>query len=211
MFKVEDFTNEYKTIVRTKQNIFDILKAFYSSDFSYKIQRFEQQNTKSSVKTKLEELYNYNTYILKMRNLEVLGAVERAREVYSLIENVLRNTILYPFIPAYQAINIQCNRYRSNVDEHAQRLMNKLGFRMIDEKFFVYREENSTDTLLLALIITDLWRRLEFHWIPMAYWIKWFCPDCFHENWNFENYFWLENADWKRFWKVSIIILDKFF
>ena len=78
-------------------------------------------------------------------------------EVYSLLENVFRNDLLIPYIPAYRLINKSCSRYMENFDQRMTNLLLDIGFREINPNQLIYEERDKKKTTCLALLCAFLW------------------------------------------------------
>ena len=84
-------------------------------------------------------------------------------ELFSLLENVFRNTLLRPYIPAYRTINMNCGRYRSSHSEVAEKLFERLKFRKNSENLLTYVEEDPKQTIVYALTCYVFWHLLSMH------------------------------------------------
>jgi hypothetical protein len=72
-------------------------------------------------------------------------------EVFSLLENVFRNAILLPYIPAYRSINIYCGRYQSFVHPIEKSvLFDKLNFKRQPSHLLTYVGTNQLETMRCA-------------------------------------------------------------
>ncbi len=80
-------------------------------------------------------------------------------ELFSLAENVLRNTLLRPYIPAYRTINMNCGRYITSISAPGEVLFQELKF-VCHEKsknLLTYQEEDQKNTILYALTCYVFW------------------------------------------------------
>jgi hypothetical protein len=75
----------------------------------------------------------------------------RVIQIFSLLENVFRNTLLRPYIPAYRTINTDCGRYRSFVTKREQNLFQDLKFKEFSSNLLVYQEQDPIQTILNAI------------------------------------------------------------
>ncbi|CAF1112481.1 unnamed protein product [Adineta ricciae] len=73
-------------------------------------------------------------------------------QFYSLLENVFRNTLLYPYISAYRIINKDCGRYRSFIEPHETKMpFQELQFNSTGPNLLTYTEINPQRTIIYAL------------------------------------------------------------
>ncbi|CAF3347865.1 unnamed protein product [Rotaria socialis] len=72
-------------------------------------------------------------------------------EVFDLFENVYRNVILRPYIPAYRSINVNCGRFQSFVlPLQNYILFEKLKFQRNSSHLLIYVGTNQIETLACA-------------------------------------------------------------
>ena len=88
-------------------------------------------------------------------------------QFYSLFENVFRNVVLLPHIPAYRTINKDCGRYRSFMARYESYWpFEELQFHCDGSNLLTYRGTDRERTVLYALTCTILCRyyvvRLEY-------------------------------------------------
>ncbi len=81
-------------------------------------------------------------------------------ELFSLAENVLRNTLLRPYIPAYRTINMNCGRYSTSISELGETLFKKLNFLETSGNLLTYQEKDPVQTVLYALTCYVFWHVL---------------------------------------------------
>jgi len=72
----------------------------------------------------------------------------RLIQIFSLLENVFRNTLLRPYIPAYRTINMNCGLYQSFVTKHEEYLFQYLGFKEVSPNLLIYQEKDPIQTIL---------------------------------------------------------------
>ena len=79
-------------------------------------------------------------------------------QFYSLLENVFRNTLLYPYISAYRTINKDCGRYRSFIESHETTMpFQELQFKPTGPNLLTYTEINPQITIIYALTCSILY------------------------------------------------------
>jgi hypothetical protein len=81
-------------------------------------------------------------------------------ELFSLAENVLRNALLRPYIPAYRTINMDCGRYITSKSKPGDELFRQLKFDKTSENLLTYQEEDQNKTILYALTCYVFWTDL---------------------------------------------------
>ena len=69
-------------------------------------------------------------------------ALIKLAELFSLAENVLRNALLQPYIPAYRTINMNCGRYVTSISTSGEELFRVLDFRS-DSNLLTYQGKDS--------------------------------------------------------------------
>ena len=90
----------------------------------------------------------FSLYELEIRDRSEL--VNRM-EVFSLLENVFRNTILLPYIPAYRSINLYSGRYQSFVHPIETTVpFKKLQFQYHSPNLLMYTGTNQSETMFCA-------------------------------------------------------------
>lgn len=82
---------------------------------------------------------------------------KRVIETFSLLENVFRNVLLRPYIPAYRTINMNCGRYRCYINSSAEGLFGVLGFQETNNNLLIYTETNMLKIVICALTCTCFW------------------------------------------------------
>ncbi len=81
-------------------------------------------------------------------------------EIFSLLENVFRNVLTRPYIPAYRTINMNCGRYRSFVTKSEEKLFKVLGFDVDFPNQLTYQEKDSSKTVIYAITCSVFWHVL---------------------------------------------------
>ncbi len=80
-------------------------------------------------------------------------------QFYSLLENVFRNVLLRPYVPAYRTINKDCGRYRSFIQHYEDRMpFKELRFESNGSNLLTYTEIDQSKTILYALTCNILCR-----------------------------------------------------
>lgn len=82
------------------------------------------------------------------------------REIFSLLENVFRNILLRPYIPAYRTINMNSGRYCSFADGFEKKIFKQFGFTYNSENLLTYQEVDAEKTVLYAITSYIFWRVL---------------------------------------------------
>ena len=72
-------------------------------------------------------------------------------EMCRLLENIFRNVLLRPYVPAYRIINMDSIQYRFSKTNHFRKLLEKLNFKE-DNTSFIYQERDYRKTILYAYI-----------------------------------------------------------
>ncbi|UJR23829.1 hypothetical protein I4U23_026805 [Adineta vaga] len=88
-------------------------------------------------------------------------------QFYSLMENIFRNTLLHPYIPAYRTINKNCGRYCSFFRRYETKLpFRELRFDTFNSNLLTYTGNDQQKTIIYALTCSILYhyyqRELEF-------------------------------------------------
>ena len=78
-------------------------------------------------------------------------------ETFSLLENIFRNVVLRPYIPAYRVINKKSNRYSYCIDNKTEELFKKLAFQSGKDDLLIYMEKNPLVAVYCSLACTCLW------------------------------------------------------
>jgi len=81
-------------------------------------------------------------------------------QIFSLLENVFRNVLLRPYIPAYRAINKNCGRYCCFVRKSDERLFKILNFEDNSNNLLIYTETDSLQTIIYAISCNIFWHVL---------------------------------------------------
>lgn len=81
-------------------------------------------------------------------------------ELFSLLENVFRNALLRPYIPAYRTINMNCGRYRFSESDIGENLLSTLKFRENPKGMRTYEETDPQQTVVYALTCFVIWHFL---------------------------------------------------
>lgn len=78
-------------------------------------------------------------------------------QYFSLLENVFRNVLLRPYIPAYRTINKDCGRYHSFIQPYENVMpLAELQFESNGSNLLTYVGTNQTETILYALTCSIL-------------------------------------------------------
>lgn len=78
-------------------------------------------------------------------------------QFYSLLENVFRNVLLRPYLPAYRTINLNCGRYRCFIKTYEDKLpFNKFHFEFDGQNLLTYTGTDQEKTILYALTCSIL-------------------------------------------------------
>jgi hypothetical protein len=83
--------------------------------------------------------------------------LKRAIQIYSLVENVLRNVLCRRYIPSYGTIDKYCNLYRCFVQPNDEQYLLSLGFKRQGEHRLTYEENEPRATVVQALTCCVLW------------------------------------------------------
>ena len=82
-------------------------------------------------------------------------------QIFSLLENVFRNVLLRPYIPAYRTINKNCGRYSSFVTSSEEKLFKALDFEVHSSlNLLTYHGENPVNTIIYAITCSICWHVL---------------------------------------------------
>jgi hypothetical protein len=82
-------------------------------------------------------------------------------QIFSLLENVFRNTLVRPYIPAYRTINMDCGRYHSFVTKCEEHLFQSLSFfKDISQNRLIYQEQDPIQTIIYAITCSVFWHVL---------------------------------------------------
>lgn len=100
----------------------------------------------------VEHLFNiYETKIKERSTIIYL------MEVFRLLENVFRNVILRPYLPAYRSINMNCGQYQSFFTPIKDYIpIDKLGFTNVSSNLLTYCGTNQEETMICAFACTYL-------------------------------------------------------
>lgn len=82
--------------------------------------------------------------------------LKKYMNIFSLLENVFRNVLLRPYVPAYRTINMdyaQCDCIKT---KHVEALFLELGFKK-NENLLTYEENNYRKTLIYAYMCSAFW------------------------------------------------------
>lgn len=81
-------------------------------------------------------------------------------ELFSLLENVFRNALLRPYMPAYRTINTNCGPYHFSESTIGEKLFSALEFRKNSEGMLNYEEADPEQTVVYALTCFVIWHFL---------------------------------------------------
>ncbi|CAF1112884.1 unnamed protein product [Adineta steineri] len=95
------------------------------------------------------------------RNMEKNDIIKYI-EIFSLLENVFRNVLLRPYIPAYRAINKYCGRYCCFISDADKPLFKNLGFRDDNDssELLIYVGTDPLKTIIYAITCNIFWHVL---------------------------------------------------
>jgi hypothetical protein len=72
-------------------------------------------------------------------------------QFFSLLENVYRNVLLRPYIPAYRTINTDCGRYRSFLESFEIKIFEELNFEYHSPNLLTYKGTDQSETIKSAV------------------------------------------------------------
>ncbi len=127
---------------------------------AYKKHDYEDWKKTLSGQENFESIrYLFVLFELKIRQRsELVNLIE----VFSLLENVFRNAILLPYIPAYRSINVYCGRYQSFVHPIEKSVpFDKLNFKRQPSHLLTYVGTNQLETMRCAQTSAYLYHRLK--------------------------------------------------
>jgi len=113
----------------------------------------------------VEPLFSYWAQYCENKKLTKNDYI-RLVQIFSLLENVFRNTLVRPYIPAYRTINMYCGRYRSFVTETEERLLAELNFQRVSPNLLTYQEQDPIHTILYAITCSVFWHVLSMKLRP---------------------------------------------
>lgn len=99
----------------------------------------------------VEWLFNYWDHIHTKNKLKTKDDYKRFIQIFSLLENVFRNILLRPYIPAYRTINMNSGRYSSFVTSDESTLFLMLGFKKDSADLLTYDGLDTKKTILYAI------------------------------------------------------------
>jgi hypothetical protein len=73
-------------------------------------------------------------------------------QFYSLLENVYRNVLLRPYIPAYRTINRYCGRYRTFLQQLGTKIFEELDFEYHPPNLLTYKGTHQSETIKSAVL-----------------------------------------------------------
>jgi hypothetical protein len=77
-------------------------------------------------------------------------------QFFTLLENVYRNVLLRPYIPAYRTINTDCGRYRSFIEPLGSNIFEQLGFEYHPPNLYTYTVIDQSETIKCAVACSIL-------------------------------------------------------
>ena len=96
----------------------------------------------------------------EMRSTKTTDELIKMAELFSLLENVFRNALLRPYIPAYRTINTKCGRYCFSETEVGESLFWRLKLSEKTPGRLTYEETNPAQTVVYALTCFVFWHIL---------------------------------------------------
>jgi hypothetical protein len=110
------------------------------------------------------KLLNFVGFLFDLRDLLFQNEVVMQHDDYvtliqffSLLEDVFRNVLLRPYVPAYRTINKDCGRYRSFIQRYEERMpFKELQFEFNGSNLLTYKATDQTKTILYALTCSIL-------------------------------------------------------
>ena len=113
---------------------------------------WQEKLTSLGLKDSVDCLFSLRTSLFKDERLMQRNDYVTLIQLYSLLENVFRNILLRPYIPAYRTINKDCGRYRSFIQPYESIIpFTKLQFESNGSNLLTYKEVNQTKTIVAAL------------------------------------------------------------
>jgi hypothetical protein len=147
----------YAKIFESCENIsqtFDCVKSHYGDiDIKYWINTLIDTNRYDSSKNLINYFEDISSKFSSMNYDDCIKVIE----TISLLENVFRNVLLRPYIPAYRTINMNCGRYCCYIYSSAEELLKKIGFKNTTTNLLTYTETNPVITITYALTCSVLW------------------------------------------------------
>ena len=110
-----------------------------------------EQAKSSDRGTPIHRLLNLSTKLFQNKDLKADDYLNLI-QILSLLENVYRNALLRPYIPAYRTINSNCGRYRSFLEPLKYHLLQQLNFQNDPLNLHTYMESNELEIIKCAFI-----------------------------------------------------------
>ncbi len=149
--------NGYTKIFESCENISGVLDKVRSHNENFNIAYLIDVLKSKNYFQVIQSIYSYSDEIRSKMQFMKSDDYTRVIETFSLLENVFRNALLRPYIPAYRTINMNCGRYRCYIDSKAEYLFKTLGFENMSDNLLTYTETDLLKTVVYALTCTCFW------------------------------------------------------
>jgi hypothetical protein len=149
--------NGYTKIFESCENISDVLDKLQSLNGNFGIGYLIEVLRKKNYFQVIQSIYSYCEEIRSKMQFMKSDGYSQVIETFSLLENVFRNALLRPYIPAYRTINKNCGRYRCYIDSNAEHLFTTLGFENMSDNLLTYTETDLFKTVIYALTCACFW------------------------------------------------------
>ncbi len=106
--------------------------------------------------TPITRLFHLPHELLPKEKPRKSGDIMNILQVFSLLENVYRNVLLRPYIPAYRTINTDCGRYRSFIEPLRSNIFDKLNFEFHPPNLYTYNGTDQSETIKSAVACSIL-------------------------------------------------------
>ncbi len=147
----------YTKIFESCENISNVFTSLQSLNGQFNVNHLVGVlNSKDYMQT-ARCIFRYCDKILKNEQSMNSDDYTQIIETLSLLENVFRNVLLRPYIPAYRTINQNCGRYRCYINYNAEELFKTLGFEKTTDNLFTYTEIDLLKTVIYAVTCTCFW------------------------------------------------------
>jgi hypothetical protein len=107
----------------------------------------------------VNRLFNWHRELFPKDKQKKPGDIINIIQSFTLLENVYRNVLLRPYIPAYRTINTDCGRYRSFIEPLGGNIFEQLGFEYHSPNLFTYMGIDQSETIkcVVACSILIAW------------------------------------------------------
>lgn len=122
------------------------------------VREFMTQSKSIDRGTPMHRLFNLPTKLFLNKNMNA-DDYHNLTQIYSLLENVYRNALLRPYVPAYRTINTHCGRYRSYIESHQYPLLDRLNFKYSPPNQYTLTESNELNIIKYAIVCGILMNR----------------------------------------------------